>query len=452
MDSFERKKGIWWLPEDPENTYYGALSFDPINGGRLEAMKLSNRNGLFNELFFGQKSGEEIDIIHGNVHGSPVTLRICYVINLKYMHSGFSEAQILVNYIYIGHHFDKVEDIVFENLSLSYTHLDEWTDRVYFSEVNPPENRLHTTSYIPFDPIKIRLDKCDIEFWGSYYSKRSKTEVSLKNTDSITITLKEKNHFDDYLKFIDFHLPNFLTLATGHANYPFNIRGIISDGRPSCIYYLIPGYEDKPRLNSYMMLFTFKDVEAHLETCLSNWISKSEELWPVYDEYFKHYYSRYIDPKSQFLSYTRALEAYHRNICDGFYLNAEAYKPIKEKLVKTIGDLNIKESHKDRLKGMVEYGHEFSLRKRIKTLCDDTLSDYKEIIEELLGKSNDFAGKVSETRNDLTHNPKDRPKNAILNNEELYKYIRRMQMLLRLCFLVEMELPPDKIKQLIKRQ
>ncbi len=435
MDSFERKKGIWWLPEDPENTYYGALSFDPINGGLLEAMKLSNRNGLF----FGRKPREKIDIIHGSVHGSLVTLRSCYVINLKHdIRSGFSEAQILVNYIYMGHHFDKVEDIVFEKLSLSYTHLDEWINRGYFSEVNSLENSLH------IDPIKIQVDKCDIEFWVSRHSKKSRTEIS--------ITLKEKNHFDDYLKFIDFHLPNFLTLATERANHPFNIRGIISDRRSSRIYYPISGYEDKPRLNSYMMLFTFKDVEAHLETCLSNWISKSEELWPAYDEYFKHYYySRYIDPKSQFLSYTRALEAYYRKMYGGCYLNDEEYKPIKEKLVETIGNLQIEKPHKDRLKGMVEFGHEFSLRKRIKTLCDDTLSDYKEIIEELLGKSNDFANKVSETRDNLTHNPKKRPENVI-PDEELFEYTWRIQMLLRLCFLVQMKLPPDKIKQLIKRQ
>jgi len=91
MDSFERKNGIWWLPEDPENKYCGTLSFDPINGGRLEIVKPSN----VLEPLFGRDPREKIDIIHGLVQESRVTLRGCYVIGGRFSMPGFDEPQIL---------------------------------------------------------------------------------------------------------------------------------------------------------------------------------------------------------------------------------------------------------------------------------------------------------------------------------------------------------------------
>jgi len=162
------------------------------------------------------------------------------------------------------------------------------------------------------------------------------------------------------------------------------------------------------------MLFTFEDVEADLSTYLSNWISKSEELWPVYDLYFKPYYQRCLDQETQFLFLTQALEAYHSRALRGN---------------KTP-----------------------SLEDRLETICSILAQDYRDIIEELLSNSNSisFAKKVAKTRHNLTHHPKKRIPGAISSNFELPEYTWRMQMLLRLCFLVEMKLPPDEIKRLMK--
>lgn len=306
--------------------------------------------------------------------------------------------------------------------------------------------------YNPFEPLNIPLDdNLNICFYYDIARNSSITGVSLQNEARITITPQEKLHFDKYYPFFDFHLPNFLTLATGQTNYPFGIRGTIPDNpRPVSIYYKILGYVDKPRSISYMnmkMLFSFKDVEENLSTYLPNWISKSKELWAVYDEYFKFYHQRYIYRKPQFLSFTRALEAYHRNRYDDVYLTPEEYEPIKQALIDAIPD-DVERSHQDKLKAMMEYGYEFSLRKRLKMICDEILGEYKEIVKKLLGDSNSFVDKVTATRNYLTHNPKERSENVIPDDKLLY-YILKMQSLLRICFLVEMEFPPDEIKRLM---
>ena len=446
MESFEHQ-GVWWLPEAPKKTYHGTLSFDPVNGGLLELALYGPHE------FFGKDESSKIDIIHGLVQGSGFTLRGCHFRSGSHNTRGFDEIKMLVDYIYEGRHFDKIEDIMFEELSASYTHLNNWMSDYSFNIFKLERGEsIHdvNVSYNPFAPFSISLnDNLDIRFHYHNTGSSSITGVSLENEARITMTPKEKLHFNEYYPFLDFHLPTFLTLATGQTNYPFSITGKVSDNhRPVSIYYKILGYVDNPRSISYMkMLFSFKDVEENLSTYLPNWINKSEELWAVYDEYFKFYHQKYIDPKPQFLSFARALEAYHRNLYDGVYLTLEEYEPIKQALIDAIPD-DIEESHKGKLKAMMKSGYEFSLRKRLKTICNEILGEYKEIIKELLGDPNDFVDKVTDTRNYLTHNPKERPKNVI-PDEKLYYYILKMQFLLRICFLVEMEFPPDEIKRLV---
>lgn len=444
MESFEHK-GVWWLPEDPEKEYPGTLSFDPVNGGHLELMLYDPHE------FFGKNKPSKIDIIHGLVQTSEVTLRGCHFRSGSHSIPGFDEIKISVDYIYMKYHFDRIEDIVFKKMSVSYTHLNSWMYHYSFNIFRMSENiRDFNVFYNPFESLNIPLDdNLNIRFHYDIARNSSITGVSLQNEARITITPQEKLHFDKYYSFFDFHLPNFLTLATGQTNYPFGIRGTIPDNpRPVSIYYKILGYVDKPRSISYMeMLFAFKDVENNLSTYLSNWINKSKILWAVYDEYFKFYYQRYIDRKPQFLSFTRALETYHRNLYDGVYLTPEEYEPIKQALIDAIPD-DIEESHKGKLKAMMKSGYEFSLRKRLRMICNEILGEYKGIIKELLGDSNDFVGKVTDTRNYLTHNLKERPENVI-PDEKLYYYILKMQFLLRICFLVEMGFPPDEIKRLV---
>ena len=448
MESFEHK-GVWWLPEAPENTYPGTLLFDLVNGGHLELMLYDTHE------FFRKDRPRKIDIIHGLVQKSEVTLQGCHFSSGRHSAPGFDEVKMTVDYIYMGNRFNTVKDIVFEELSVSYTHLNNWMYH-YSSEIfRMSENvRDFNVFYNPFEPLNIPLDD-NLNICFHYDIIRGSTRdsatngVLLQNESRITIIPQKKLLFNEYYPLFNFHIPTFLTLATGQTNYPFDIKGKVSDNhRPVSIYYKILGYVDKPRSISYMkMLFSFKDVEENLSTYLPNWINKSEELWAVYDEYLKFYHQSYIDLKPQFLSFTRALEAYHRNLYDDVYLTPEEYEPIKEALIKAIPD-GVEKSHQDKLKAMMKYGYEFSLRKRLKMICNKILGEYKEIVEELLGDSNNFVDKVTETRNYLTHNPKERPKNAIPNNE-LFDYIQKMQFLLRICFLVEMEFPPDEIKRLV---
>ena len=135
------------------------------------------------------------------------------------------------------------------------------------------------------------------------------------------------------------------------------------------------------------------------------------------------------------MTLTQALEGYHRIVCGGSYLTRKQYEPVYDALKCAIPNW-VESSHRDKLKGMLTFGYEYSLQKRIEIICTQILRGCIEIVEELLGKPKTFAHKVTQTRNSLTH-PDVRDERGDRFMIKLSDYVRKMEFLLRLCFLKE---------------
>lgn len=443
MERFEHI-GDWWLPEAPENTVNGKLCFDPATGGTLE---------LYRTFELGLK---QIDIIQGETDEGSVTLRGCFF-------SSFSARGTAMNvqYIYKGHLFDSIDDIKFESISLTYTHLDEWFAHCLFDyQTDGATFKFGDISHFPFEAFDTLLNNNTIlHFDFMPIGKLLATEISFQYEARITIEPKEpllwsnrKN--DGYLRLINFHLPNFLILATGYVNYPFNVSGTMADSEsPISIHYrTLSHLHNPPTVWGPSMFFTLQDVKDNLSKYLSNWIRKSDKLLLVYDLYFRSYHAKVMIVGSQFLDLAQALEGYHRRLYGGAYLNEAEYAPIYKTLTSAIPQ-DVGGSHRNKLDGMLKYGNEYSLRKRLKLICNDILKDYKEIVAELVGDVDSFIRTVVDTRNYLTHLPDTSGDYAIRDDDikKMYEYIKRMRYLLRLCFLVEMGFDPDAIRRLWNR-
>ena len=455
MESFE-DMGYWWLPEEsgkpiseiPESAIPGKLSFDPATGGLLELL------GNFEEgMPFGDNWGKRFEIIHGYV-GSEyacITLNDCMVSSQSF--DTFTETKLMVERIFRSpnYWFGKAEDIVIEKLFLSYTHFDDWMRQNNFRSDRTHHNYervlTYDVGYVSPEPIEISLDNVKIRIESALSSKHSISEVSLKNFHRFVITPQEALQFDEFLPFINFHLCNFLTLATNHTNYPLDVSGKVSDKWGVRIYYRIFDYKEKEgSVSPWPMLFTFNDVEDELPKYLSKWICSAERLRSVYALYFYVRDRKTLALETSFLSLAQALEGFHRIVCGGAYLTPEKYEPVKEALKDAI-PLWVEASHKESLKTLFEYGYEFSLRKRLQIICKETLEDYCEIVEEFIGKPKDFAHIVTKTRNALTHPDVNAEKNE-LSPSELFDYVQKMEFLMRMCFLKEMGFPPDEVKRL----
>ena len=458
MESFEHM-GYWWLPEEPsepigeipQTAIPGKLSFDPATGAVLELL-----GNLDTEGPYGMNLWKKFEIIQGFVSGSDhcVTLQGCYVTSAS-LGSTLSETKLIVNYIFTGYRywFDSIDDIVFEYLSVGYTYLNDWMfqKNFDFDMTRTDYKRMmdYSVSYTTPEPIEIPLDNATIELWSASGTSSTITEVSLTDEYRITITPQEPIRLFEYLKFINFHLPNFLTLATGHTNFPLNVSGRVSEdrGRMS-IHYKVTGYTEKTdRLTPWPMLFAYNDVKEDLPRYLANWIRKSEKLEATYNLYFREHYSKLIVLDSELLSLAQALEAYHRNVYGGEYRSKEEYEPIRIALIDAIPDC-VDNSHRDALEGTLKYGNQFSLRTRLKKVFNEVLSEQSDDLKKLVGNPREFMHRLVETRNYLTHRDGER-NSAVLNDDELYEFTRKMRMLMQICFLKEMEFPPSEITRLL---
>ncbi len=436
MESFEHT-GIWWLPDDPENSLNGTLSFDPTVGGELELIGDS-----FGDI--NLRPQKRVPIILGVIHQKLITIHNSVVIFMRSTNPGFEEIKLRIGSIFKGHHFEKVEDIVFRNLSVSYSYLDDWMNQNNFVK-----NGNYKVSYKPFETVVVELEDATIKVGYDFYRNSTLNSFTFHNTAKISVTPNNESNFNSYLQLIDLHIPNFLSLATGEVVYPISISGQTSATIASIeIFYPMQGYANQARsITRWHMLFTYDDILKEFPIILSNWVKKSEQLASVYDLYFKLYYQKSMDIKTKFLLLAQAFESYHRESYGGTYLTPEEYESIATILIEAIPE-TVTKSHREKLKGMINYGYEFSLRKRLRAICADILTDHTEIIDIFFGNAKNFANKVTDTRNNLTHHPKTPPKNALLE-EEIYAYVDKMQLLFQVCFLVELGLPTDKIRQLI---
>ena len=373
MESFEQV-GQFWLPEEPDNKLPGTLSFDPAKGGELELMgSLSAKHSI------SKTNATRFEIIHGNVTGDyhRVTLFNSYVQSSSGdLHKDYRETKLPVERIYLsqGLWFREDEDVAFESLTAEYNHLSDWliqsnsTSRMLRATEESVE--IYRGNYILQCPESSLYDGARIEIWPAKHIKVSgRTERTVNFDFRLSITPRNKLHLNEFLPFIDFYLPNFLNFATGSANYPISIYGGRSHASTEFrIFYRIPGFTEKRgMLLPGHLLFTFEDVRDQLGNLLAVWIRNGEKLWAVYDLYSKSNYRRGLDFTTDFLDLARAFEVYHRSFYGGEYLSKEEYEPIKAALINAIPECTDK-SHRDSLVGTLNYGHQYSLRTRLRRI------------------------------------------------------------------------------------
>ena len=132
--------GIWWLPEKPKEKLSGMLKYEPQEGLKLN---------LVGELDFTKKENKKFinsdtDIILGiTADGQNITLYKCIQTN-KYNLSALSQ-KFYIQIAFIGHHFKKNEDIVFDNIAINYSYLEQWIKPTFFIEEKLQNNKYKYT-------------------------------------------------------------------------------------------------------------------------------------------------------------------------------------------------------------------------------------------------------------------------------------------------------------------
>ncbi len=444
-------QGLWWLPETPDNRETGTLTFDQVEGGRL------NVNGRLATLKNGPVgAGEKQDVLHGfTVNGKPVTLLKTFVLESRTDCPGLATETWYVELIAIGAHFSSANEALFKRSFVRFDGIARWlaykpfTETHYFDPVyfeltarNPEPDKLGTVpgaNLYTHSSIRRSTDGDEIRTFGS------EVKIAIDAYELQTLNW----HFAAAAKLrslAELLYGRPLHLTKLQVELPEEPKGI--DYPPYVeveIHAQMIGGDDKlPSVSRPPMLTAPALLEA-APNAFADWFAQYETLSAALNLLSTVASDRRMFINVRFLLATQALETFHREAYPSTILPADEHAAIVKALTDAIPPYTLKPM-RDKLRGTLEWTNEPSLRHRLRALIC-LASDGRDGAMPAYGKS--FVDAVVATRNHETHHG-DKPSN-LLTGAAMHWAIRRLVVLLTVLFLRRLGLARDAIDETLAK-
>jgi hypothetical protein len=429
--------GHWWLPSNPSGAAYGTLSYS------VDRIKLRLDRAITPELHTAYAVGSvKIPVILGRANDSSSVT----ILRAFYWSSEGSEIDLLANEIIVGAHLDAATAAV-RTAIVGFSNLEEWTSwkLVEQSTENGGVSFLVAKELAPhLQIIELPLLK-KLTLSTDLQVSHSSVETTLTNHSHFTLEFANLATLQTVTESVR-SLGNLLALLIDDPVQPTTIRLAIKpepDAADMFAHYVIPpGAREPKKKPEFEMLILFDDLKQTntAEALFRNWFQQEQLLRPVYDLLLSTVYSPGQYVQSIFLSLAQALESFHRKVYEGSYVPNEQYCSIKDALIGAI-PAGVEHKLSAKLKAMLEYGNELSLKSRLDNLFGGLQRDH---LQHLSGTDNprQFIRLLVDIRNYLTHYEGKKP--AILNSSvEMYNLNRRITALLMLLVLTHLGLPED---------
>jgi hypothetical protein len=433
--------GYWWLPSDPNGAAYGTLTYS------VDRIKLRLDRAITTELNTAYGVGSvKIPVILGRANDSSSVT----VLRAFYWGSNGNEIDLLANEIVVGAHLDTAHAVVREAV-VGFTNLEEWT--AYQLVQQSPGDGDSTARFFVSKDLKPNLQVSGLPSLKSLtlstdlQVSRDLVETRLTNQSRFTLEFSHPATLQTVTDSVR-SLGNLLALLMDDPVQPTNIRLRIQfeqTGPDVSANYAIPPRAALPKKKpEFEMLLPFDDLQQTntAETLFNNWFQKEQVLRPVYDLLLSTIYSPGQYVQSTFLSLAQALESFHRKVYKGNYISGEEYSSIKSALIAAI-PTGIDKKLSTKLRAVLEYGNELSLKSRLEYLFGGIRRDH---LDSLSGSDDTrrFIRLLVDIRNYLTHYEGQKP--AILESTvEMYNLNRRMAALLMLLIFNYLGLPEDLV-------
>lgn len=447
-------KGVWWKPEKPEEKINGEITYGAVSGAEVDLY-----------AYFGDPFKQNVErfTLHGvTFQGKPITLFRCSTRSGSIHLGAFRQGSCKVSSYsgIVGGHFESLDKVCFKRLFAKFTGLREWALISGFKMSLSDTLETYSLAYkIPdpiffgeFDAITVRLE----------FNSSLKPAMNHFECDQECTLVLEARQMEPYPKFEKiiraFNL--FLSLPLQRPVYCARITGNVQE--PKEIVQGRPIFEDyflirkaamnkwkEDELTPYDQLFTLPELAPSPEFIFTRFLKKKERLQASMDLYFSTIYNSDQTPRVEFLTLAQGLEAYHRAVMPGKYLDDESFQnSIRRKLWDAVPvPPEIDADFRASLNKKFNYLHEFSLNRRLKDLA----RKHEAVLKSLLGEPDAFSQRVSDLRNRLTH-PSDTDPNPDGDYLKLLRLSEQMSLLLEVCFLDEIGFATDRIKTIISER
>lgn len=407
------KRGLFWLPTDPEDQLPGILRISDLGEITLEV------SGVFGAPLFAVQSmlgvdppptGEKPNLnrIVGNVErDGPVTLDACFRQGGSLNFTGALSHSIYgARFAFIGGKYDIGIDLDFSELRLTVEGLEEWLSIHWVHQQQDWASRSGSIEYQLPEDVALRLPNgVDLTFGNILVPSNLSTpitRVSVAQTSYIRLKLKEQQSIACFSPLV-YRICSFLSLATDKAVSVSSIIGYLERETENAerprehiqVYFQTSARSsEKPEIRWHDMLFAYGNIADQCEQVLTKWLEIYDRFEPALDLYFA---SRSVALRSyvevRFMRLAQGIETLHRRSYKDTKLPEDEYKKLLESLIE-----GCPEENREWLKGALRFANEPTLRRRIAAMIKPyqtwfgTRKDSKRLV-----------GLIVDTRNYLTH-------------------------------------------------
>jgi hypothetical protein len=405
-------RGRWHLPEEPpSDAVAGELKFS-TTGIELkldEMFKLHSTPSAFGRVL-------RLDIprtptIWGvTVTGEKVTLRRAFISSIG------DDCEIVANEVVAGAHVsdDTAANIV--SAEMEFTHLEEWAYVPQF-RVEESEDKLRLRLSYPATPLQmLRVDDVmsfkKLTISAQVLGHFHRTRPDFKTLTDLNVEFATPQTINGARTALD-RVTGLLSLLVGESVYPKTIHltmQVDSERHPIGVFLSLRRRSTRLERGD-QMTFPLAEIQNVAPDIFRRWLTQEERLRPVYNLVLSTLQAPNQYVQSMFLTLAQTLESFHRIASGGEYEAADSYDRVRRVLTNAI-PTDISSTLATKLRTMLKYGNQFSLRDRLNGIFD-TLGP--ESISKFLGndKPTDLISRIVGIRNYLTHYEVSSPRSIV---------------------------------------
>lgn len=431
-ESFE-VNGYWWLPDASEIKIAGKLDFHPNREmilnlfGSLNPSATVESNNIFEpKIILGLlEDGEYCTLLD--------TFQTYYSPGTEIIKSTFA-----VNLIIIGEIFHKKSDIKFNSANFELTNLNNWVMQKCFDK-KPEKGNIFNVKY-----KRPKDDKYSIKSINATLTISSRADIKsgyymteISHYNYIRLRPKRKKALNWFLGTI-YEIRNLIAILTAERIFIDRIGLELKTNRMKLptgkfisryvdIIYLQAHYEKTKPVHPIEMPFSYSLVKRNFQNIANAWFEEKEKgiNSAIYDVFFNSLYNKSLNIELEFLSLMQSIEGMHRALGNDKYMDENEYEKVRCKISNSIPN-SLTKDHKDALKSRIQFGNEYSLRKRMNLIFKDL---DKELVGLITNDYKNFVTRVVDNRNYLTHYDKNSLKNKMTWND-MYTYSAGLRTLL----------------------
>jgi hypothetical protein len=478
MSNTIKVSGEWWFPNS-DIKFNGQLTFSSKKGGKLTIVgslepfiildttttgaKRQDAGGILAETERICKIEETKKLILGkDANGRKVTL--LYTLsptkkNITRPNYSYAERYFEIDIVFLGFHFERIEDIKFENIFVEYSHLTEW--------LYNPELRGRTAIYprssepgfviehfygetgdidIPETCSIQILSRPNIDIlFGEKNKVTHHTYVKFSSPGRKTVEdyITLKNIFQDFLNFTISYKVSTLRIL-GSIKTRINEHHVI-DQTEILYHSSISQSMDKIGVVSPYLL-PYNQIKNKFNEIIRNWFELRKKMSAAYDLFFGVMYNTDLYLSNRFLMLAEALEIYIGIIVqENHDSELEAKRKRIDIICETIDKISsFDKAGKEWVKKCMKDKKSLSFKERM-SKAFDLYYDLLPKLSYVIGTKDEFSSKVTELRHRLTHGNINYDE---LEIDELYWKEKDLQLIIQLCILSELKFSNDDIKSI----